>query len=199
MLLLILQNVRFLAGQGLPLRGDSDESDNNFHQLLRLRGVDHQGSDSWLSKKTNKYTSPNIQNECLQLMALRILREVSHNIASSHCFSIMADECTDCSNKEQFTVNICWVDQHLNVHEESTGLYMVSTIDAQSLVSAIRDVFLRMIAKVADCRGQCYDGASNMSGARKGVAAIITQEESRARYTHCYGHALNLTVADTVK
>ena len=38
-----------------------------------------------------------------------------------------------------------------------------------------------------------------MSGARKGVAAIITQEESRALYTHCYGHALNLAVADTVK
>ena len=64
---------------------------------------------------------------------------------------------------------------------------------------AIRDVLLRMNVKVADCRGQCYDGASNMSGARKGVAAIITQEESRALYTHCYGHALNLAVADTVK
>ena len=38
-----------------------------------------------------------------------------------------------------------------------------------------------------------------MSGTRKGVAAIITQEESRALYTHCYGHALNLAVTDTVK
>lgn len=43
-----------------------------------------------------------------------------------------------------------------------------------------------MNAKLADCHGQCYDGALNMSGARKGVAAIITQEESRALYTHCY-------------
>ena len=38
-----------------------------------------------------------------------------------------------------------------------------------------------------------------MSGARKGVAVIITQEESHALYTHCYGHALNLAVTDTVK
>ena len=59
------------------------------------------------------------------------------------------------------------------------------------------DVLLRMNAKIADCRGQCYDDASNMRGARKGVAAIITQEESRALYTHCYGHALNLAVADS--
>ena len=109
---------------------------------------------------------------------MHILREVSHSVASSHCFSIMADECTDCSNKEQFTINIRWVDEHLNAHEEFIGLYQVSTIDADSLVSAIRDVLLRMNAKIADCRGQCYYGASNMSGATKGVAAIITQEEN---------------------
>ena len=95
MLLLVLQTIQFLARQGLPLRGDGNESDGNFSQLLRLRGVDHEGIDSWLSKKTNKYTSPEIQNECLQLMALHILCQISHKIAGSHCFSILADECTD--------------------------------------------------------------------------------------------------------
>ena len=89
MLLLVLQNLCLLARQGLPLRGDGDhESGSNFIQLLRLRGVDHKGIDSWLSKKRNKYTSPDIQNECLQLMALHILRQLSHNIAHSHCFSM---------------------------------------------------------------------------------------------------------------
>ena len=75
----------------------------------------------------------------------------------------------------------------------------MSMTDAENLVSAIRDVLLCMNAKVANCCGQCYDGALNMSGARKGVAAMIKQEESRALYMHCYGHALNLAVADTVK
>ena len=54
MFLLVLQNIRFLARQGLPLRGDGDEFGSNFTQLLRLRGVDHEGIDSWLRKKTNK-------------------------------------------------------------------------------------------------------------------------------------------------
>ena len=71
----------------------------------------------------------------------------------------------------------------------------MSTIDVESLVPAIRDVLLGMNAKVADCRGPCYNGVSNMSGARKGVAVIITQEES----SHYYGHAMILAVADTVK
>ena len=91
-------------------------------------------------------------------MGVHILCEVSCNIAGSHCFSILADECTDCLNKEQFTINIRWVDQHLNGHEEFIELYQVSTIDAESLASAIRDVLLRMNVRVADCCGQCYDG-----------------------------------------
>ena len=40
-----------------------------------------------------------------------------------------------------------------------------------------------------------------MAGSRGGVATQILQAESRAVYTHCYGHAhaLNLAYSDTVK
>ena len=49
-----------------------------------------------------------------------------------------------------------------------------------------------MNLKLQHCRGQCYDGASVMSGVKKGVAKILTDAEPRAVYTRCYGHALNL-------
>ena len=58
---------------------------------------------------------------------------------------------------------------------------------------------LRMNLSVSNCRGQCYDGASNMSGHRNGVSTQITAEESRALYTHCYAHSLNLAVSDAIK
>lgn len=48
-------------------------------------------------------------------------------------------------------------------------------------------------------RGQCYDGAAAMAGSRSGVAKLVSEEEARAIYTHCYGHALNLACADTIK
>ena len=38
-----------------------------------------------------------------------------------------------------------------------------------------------------------------MSGAKSGVAKQISAKEPRAVYTHCYGHALNLAVGDTIK
>ena len=38
-----------------------------------------------------------------------------------------------------------------------------------------------------------------MAGTRTGVAMQILSEESRATYTQCYGHALNLAASDPVK
>jgi len=70
---------------------------------------------SWLAEKTKKYTSPDIQNECLELMALHIPCDVNKNSAAASCFSVMADECTECSNKEKFTVNIQWDDDQMKV------------------------------------------------------------------------------------
>ena len=49
------------------------------------------------------------------------------------------------------------------------------------------------------CRGQCYNGAATMMGTRNGVAKQLSDEENRAVFLHCYGHALNLAVGDSVK
>ena len=44
----ILSNIRFLARQGLPLRGHGDETDSNFFQLMKLRGEDDSRVAQWL-------------------------------------------------------------------------------------------------------------------------------------------------------
>ena len=41
-------------------------------------------------------------------------------------------------------------------------------------------------------RGQCYDGASNMSGARSGCKSLAQQEASLTIYCHCAAHCLIL-------
>lgn len=38
-----------------------------------------------------------------------------------------------------------------------------------------------------------------MRGARNGVEKQLSDKESRAVYIHCYGHALNLAAADSIK
>ena len=89
--------------------------------------------------------------------------------------------------------------EKFEVHEEFLGLYQVESIEAEKLYSAISDVLLRLNLAVSKVRGQCYDGASAMSGAKSGVAARMQAVESRAVFTHCYGHALNLACAHTIR
>ena len=111
----------------------------------------------------------------------------------------MIDETSDCSNKEQVVLVFRWVSEDLVASEEFFGLYLTDSITSAALVAIIEDTLLRMNIKLEHCRGQPYDGASAMSGARNGVAKTISDKESRAIFTHCYGHALNLGVGDTFK
>ena len=53
-----------------------------------------------------------------------------------------------------------------------------------------------MNLKLDNARGQCYDGAAVISGEKAGVATQIKAINSKCLYTHCYGHALNLSVKD---
>ena len=90
---------------------------------------------------------------------------------------------------------ICHVCVDLEVHEEFVGLYQVPSIDADTLTT----VHIWMNLSFDELRGHCYDGASAMSSPKCGVAKQIHDLEPWAVYTHCYGHALNLVAADTLK
>ena len=80
------------------------------------------------------------------------------------------------------------------MHEDLIGLYSVDNITSATLALTIKDVLLCLNLSLSSCRGQCYDGASNMTGIRTGVATVILKEEPRAILTHCYGHSLQLAV-----
>ena len=198
MLGLILSSVKYLARQGLALRG-SDDAESNLIQLLRLRAEDNPQLLRWLDRSSKKYTSHENQNEMLEIMAHHILRKILSKIHDSPFYAIMVDETTDVSNKEQLTLVIRRIDENLEVFEEFLGMYTLLRTDAGSIVSAITDALLRFQIPMTKIRGQCYDGCSTMAGAKVGVAVKIQEKEPRAVFTHCFGHALNLSVSDTIK
>lgn len=167
-------------------------------QLLQLQKHDVPNLERWLSRSQDRFTSPVIQNELLEIMASVILRKITHKL-SGEMFSIMVDETTDISNTEQLVFCIRYVDGQLNSHEEFIGLHSLESTMAQSITHTIEDILLRLSLQLEYCRGQCYDGASAMAGCRTGVATALLRKEPRALYTHCYGHALNLAVQDAVK
>ena len=111
----------------------------------------------------------------------------------------MVDETTDKANKEQVVLVFRWVHDALVAHEEFIGLYLTHSIRSEALVTMIKDTLLRMNLKIKHYSGQCYDGASSRSDAMKGVTKMLCDEETRAIFAHCYGHALNLAASDCVK
>ena len=132
-------------------------------------------------------------------MGLQVLRDIGAALHNAEFYSLMVDETTDISNKEQAVLCFRWVYDDLIAHEEFVGLYGIENTEAQTLVNIILDALTGLNLSIKKLRGQCYDGASSMSGPRSGVGKKISDLESRAVYTHCYGHSLNLACMDTIK
>ncbi len=116
------------------LRGDgSGELDSNFYQMLKLKWEENPKVNNWLKKKTNKYTSHDIQNEILKVMAMRVLRNIGNSVQSSPFITILIDETTDTSNREQVTLVFRSVSDKLDVAEDFFGLYTVPSIHSTML------------------------------------------------------------------
>ena len=96
--------VCLLFPTGLSIRGHGDGSDSNFLQLLKLGQEDDKRIKTWMDKKANNYTAPDMQNEILREMALQVLRQIIASVQAAQFFTIMVDEITDVSNNEQVVI-----------------------------------------------------------------------------------------------
>ena len=135
----------------------------------------------------------------LEIMALQVLREIAQNVKSAVTYSILADESSDVSNKEQLVFCVRWVDDSFNKNEDFIGMHPLLTTAADQIVAVIKDVLLRINLRIEDAGGQCYDGALIISGSKSGVATQFKLLNKKCLYTHCYGNALNLAVGDAIK
>ena len=168
-LIIIIECLQYLSRQGQSLQNHV-KNESNFVQLLKWRTKDN---PSQLIKspqqKDNKYISHDIQNEICAIMNHQIIGNIVEDIGVK-IFSIIADEYTDISNKEQLTLCLRWIDDNLEAREDFLGFYNIPNINADTIVSVIKDVLMRIQLSWSNCRGQCYNGASNMLCYKSGVA-----------------------------
>ena len=64
-----------------------------------------------------------------------------------------------------------------NIHEDLLGLIPFPGIKAQTIFKQINDVLIKFTLSIYNCRGQAYDGASNLSGIYNGIEALVKKEE----------------------
>ena len=114
-------------------------------------------------------------------------------------FSLIADEATDILHNEQVCIAVRWVDSNYAIYEQALGLVQLLDTKALTLFSVIKDCLIRCSLPITSCVGQAHDGASNMSGVRNGVQALMKREADTCLYVHCFAHSLNLCIQDVVR
>lgn len=68
---------------------------------------------------------------------------------------------------------IRFIDQSFNIHEKALGCFHMKKCDAQQLAQEIFKIIANNNLDINKCVGQCYDGASVMSGKYTGVQQRI--------------------------
>lgn len=148
--------------------------------------------------KNARYTSKTIQNELVKVVGAKICSDIIEEVKSAKFYSIIADEVADAANKEELSLVIRYVhDGH--IREVFVDFLEVERVTGRVLGDAILKWLSEHNISPSDMRGQCYDGASNMSGARLGVKSVVQEAAPKAMYFHCAAHRLNLSVVSACK
>ena len=224
----IVELIAVCGRQGIALGGHRDtgriseekggSNEGNFRALLRYRAGGDTNLRHHLEKSAGNalYLSPSIQNEIINCIGTMMTNKVADDVIASDggpCFSILADETTDITAREQLSICIRHVTDDGNIREDFVGFcdvhdetFDVSFSDVaegqilepkvtgrllgQTITTAIEKLGL----DVASCVGQGFDGAAMMSSCLKGAATVLLERNPMALYIHCCSHSLNLAL-----
>ncbi|XP_050547957.1 zinc finger MYM-type protein 1-like [Daktulosphaira vitifoliae] len=187
----LCESLIFCGRQSIALRGHDESTDSknrgNFLELMKLRSID------------NCYTSPTFQNELLSIIGEQIKMHIAKEVKEAKIFAIIADETQNIAKHEQVAIVLRYVNDKLEIHESFVGFYRTKRADGVSLANELKNVLISLDLNLKYLRAQCYDGASNMRGPYKGVAAIIMQEAPMAINTFFVLQSLYNFIAKSTK
>ncbi|CAG2237753.1 unnamed protein product [Mytilus edulis] len=147
-----------------------------------------------------KYTSPDVQNELLIICAKQISDKIVEDCNEAGFFSVLGDEYTDKSTKEQMSICLRFIDAGTkDVREDFLCFVEPENTKGDRIARCLLGTLEKEGVVIDRMRGQGYDGAANMSGKFRGVQAIVRERVSTATYVHCKAHQLNLALIHSSK
>ena len=127
-----------------------------------------------------------------------LTHKIVYVVRKAKFFSILADEATDCSNIEQMSLVLRFVDGNRSIREEFLGFIPCKRgVSGVAITNNLLQVIRSLGLSMTFCCGQGYDGGGNMAGRISGAAARIQGMFKNAIYVHCSYHILNLCVASS--
>ena len=190
-----LYTLKTLLRLGVPIRGNTDY-ESNIYQFDLDKARSDKGLKLLLDEK-HYVTVHNILMERQQMLVLNARSLLMNNILSKTFYSILADESSDVSKKEQlsFSVRIC--DDNYEVSENFVGIYECSQgLSSDALLHYTKDILLRCGMNGERMAAMSFDGAA----AVKALARLLKADVApNAIFIHCFGHCNELIVKDAMK
>ncbi|XP_013781909.1 uncharacterized protein LOC106466207 [Limulus polyphemus] len=144
-----------------------------------------------------KYTSPEIHNQILGLLAKTIQQRIRNEVGDKK-YTIKVDETRDKCNRENLYLCVRYL-QDGNIVEHLLAVIQVSSFDAHSLIVSIIAILQEHSCSLENVLSQCYDGASGMSGRSGGVQKLLQERLCQSvPYVHFLNHQLHLVVVHTI-
>ena len=160
----IIETVILCGRQNFALRGHRDDATNwdkgnpgNFQSSLnyRIKGGDTVLKDHFeRAPKNATYRSKSVQNELIQCCAGFIRNKLTTEIKKAKYFSVLADEARDCSNKEQMSFIIRFVDENDEIREEFLEfVHCPNGIKGEQICHLVKDTVAKLGLDMRNCRG----------------------------------------------
>ena len=181
---------------------NSNNNCGNFLAILKLLSEKNTELKDHLDAppaKNATYVSPGIQNELMHIISCDVLqKQLIDEVKEAKFFSIMTDE-VESHRTEQLPVCVRLVVNECNIREEFLEFGKYVQTNGESIFKELMRIIEKAGLDTELCRGQGYDGASNMSSEIVGVQQRIKELCEKAVYTHCCGHNLTLAVVSACK
>ena len=216
-LLSIIDAIKTIGKMGIPLRGYRDDSNyqpdvgepenhpgvDNFVEFINFavrQGNQTLGHHLKTCSSRETYISKATQSLLLACCYDIITKTIIGRVKEAKFHSVICDEASDASNKEQLSFCLRYVNDDGDVCEDFLKfMHCKSGLIGKDLYNEVTDALTTFGLDLQNCRGQGYDGAGAVSGHANGLSALILTENSEALYTHCASHRINLVIGISCK
>uniref|UniRef100_H3A377 Uncharacterized protein n=1 Tax=Latimeria chalumnae TaxID=7897 RepID=H3A377_LATCH len=135
------------------------------------------------------YLSSTICEEFIALLGEKVFEHIVKELKEAKYFSVSVDSTPDISNLDQLTCLDRYVLPIGPVEHFLTFLDLKHS--GEDIAKSLLQFFEKIGVNIANCRGQSYDYASNLSGKYQGMQAWIRERSENAVYIPCCAHSLN--------
>lgn len=194
---ILIDITRTLARQELAFRGDGDDKNGNFNQIVQLFSRHNCLIKKWLDDKSMRpyhvtYLSSRSQNEFIDLLFLETRNQIIDEIKKAKIYSVLADTTPDITHQDRLAVCVRYVNNYGDVKERL--LEINESVDKSGLGIA-RNIYNTLVKNELNPECivfQSYDFAASMSGQYHGTQKELSKlTNHHIPFIPCQAHRIN--------